>query len=130
MDKFNKRLLKLAKHLQVGKLGADRFNYNIFYTKTASCGTAACAVGECPTIFKSWKLKKIDNFGIDILPIYKNYQTPTDSAREFFNLTEKEFNYLFIPLSKTYFGKAPMSIASAKEVGEHIENFVKKRTAK
>jgi len=55
-----KRLEKLAKHLEVGKLGHEIFDLNVVNTLPLrppyNCGTSGCAMGELPIVFpKSWE---------------------------------------------------------------------------
>lgn len=51
-----KRLRKLADHLMHGKLGHKRFDFNEYNLPSEGfdekgCGTAGCAIGECPIVF-------------------------------------------------------------------------------
>lgn len=52
------RLLQLADHLEKGKLIHREFNFYYFNfgeEDETGCGTAGCAIGECPAIFPEWK---------------------------------------------------------------------------
>lgn len=49
-DSGRERLLILAEHLEKGKLGHDQFSLMVF-DRITPCGTAGCAIGECPTIW-------------------------------------------------------------------------------
>ena len=45
------RLLRLADHLDHGKLGHEEFDFKQYNDTTESmCGTAGCAIGECPIL--------------------------------------------------------------------------------
>ena len=57
------RLEKLANHLLHGKLGHETFDFSKYnngsFGKYAEerlkyCGTAGCAIGECPFVFEEW----------------------------------------------------------------------------
>lgn len=48
-----RRLLKLATHLETGKLGHRHFYfgaYNLGAVTANKCGTSGCAIGELPII--------------------------------------------------------------------------------
>jgi hypothetical protein len=54
-----KRLLQLAEHLETGQLGHKDFtmrDWNNGPYDEKGCGTAGCAIGECPIVFpKEWE---------------------------------------------------------------------------
>jgi hypothetical protein len=50
IDIHGERLLKLAGHIESGKLGHDRFDFGHISVK-AECGTLGCAMGELPFCF-------------------------------------------------------------------------------
>lgn len=132
---FKKRLLKLAEHLETGKLGHKKFNFGVFNAdkhswsveKPYSCGYAGCALGECPVLFpRKWQ------FAADGSPVLSttdrdNENTlPTDEAAEFFGITRKECALLFVP----YEGIAQWNRhvlgehATKKQVAASIRRFV------
>ena len=83
---YKNRLLKLAKHLESGKLHHKTFDLNTYH-----CGTRGCAIGECPKVWpKLWKFTR------DI-PKYKINTLATGSAMEFFDISGCAFQYLFTP---------------------------------
>lgn len=56
-----RRLLKLAEHLERGKLGHKTFDMGTLNSgprDKKGCGTSGCAIGECPIVFpKYWRFK-------------------------------------------------------------------------
>ena len=105
MNKTNiKRLLKLADHLESGKLGHKVFDYSEYNVmddnglpSDGTCGTRGCAIGECPIVFpRSWK------FGKNGSPVLKKSKNIAYSGKNigysgvmFFNLSFDEFDALF-----------------------------------
>jgi hypothetical protein len=103
------RLLKLADHLEFGKLGHEKFNFkNITTVQEIGnfCNTVACGIGECPIAFPDeWEFKQLKtNFAEMVTVGIKKitditHDTPFHSARLFFDMSEDEVNILFIPIS-------------------------------
>lgn len=118
------RLLLLAEHLEKGKLGHAQFNFGIFNDSHApTCGTAGCAIGECPILFpKDWNWGKR---GEPLLIDGRRYDASEDGER-FFGLDEREFDHLFIPLCQVhlYGGEILDDDATAAEVAANIRAFV------
>lgn len=126
-----KRLLKLADHLEHGKLGHKIFDYSAYNTtddyKTAlygKCGTHGCAIGECPIAFPgSWE------FGRNGFPVLKNKADVLESGKEFFNLSANEYRTLFIGNSLYSNGKRVFRLlrekARRKTVAKRLRKFVK-----
>lgn len=114
------RLLKLAKHLESGKLGHKKFDYYVYnagkYDKNG-CGTIGCALGECPIIFKDWIFESSTS-----LPILKKklFCEPLESAEEFFGLNWQEARFLFMPNHNNL-----PDNATRKQVVAHIRKFVR-----
>jgi hypothetical protein len=118
-------LLKLARHLERGKLSKTKFDFNTYGTKYhPSCKTVGCAIGECPLIFEEWDwndhlrpfIPKISNFS-------------DESAVAFFNITMQQFKHLFWPnrqIPNSYGGKHLTERASKTAVAKNIREFVKK----
>jgi len=120
-----RRLLKLAKHLESGKLGHDQFNYSIYHDEDI-CGTAGCAIGECPFVFpEHWVFRRTGRYGVKFLKLKsaKPGQLTRDSSMEFFGLSLAQHQFLFVPGMRG----SPLSvIASRQEVAAHIRKFVEK----
>lgn len=131
-----KRLLKLADHLEGGKLGHKKFYFGMWNTDeeltqlaTNGCGYAGCAIGECPAAFKrSWKWKSG-------APVLIGLRLPRDqqfdsfaSAQKFFGLSMMEANHLFIPMrqfTNTLGGRELSRTATKTQVARNIRTFVK-----
>ena len=124
-----RRLLKLAEHLEKGKLGHKQFDYSTYHIGPRDknhCGTAGCAIGECPVVFpRQWKFIQARYSDVPILRAIDSDSTE-DSGAVFFGLTYKEYEYLFIPGTE----ENPLSEnAKRKTVAKHIRNFVTRRLA-
>jgi hypothetical protein len=136
-----KRLEKLAKHLQSGKLGHKKFDFSAFngnpernreygymdmVATPYTCGTNGCAIGECPILFKSlWK------FDANGLPALRGKGPanlwPEYSAEIFFSLQHDECIHLFIPEEQATdrFGGCYLDEhATKKQVAKNIREFV------
>ena len=98
--KFRKdRLLKIAEHLEAGKLGHKKFDFRYFNNgakDARGCGTSGCAVGEFPIIFpEHWE------FGCE----YRPAPRAAAGARvnvlvqvsDFLKISFREAEGLFIP---------------------------------
>ena len=129
------RLLKLAKHLESGKLGHKVFDFNIINSNKSSngyellrspntCGTHGCAIGELPIVFP-----KIFNFSISGVIGRKKRKC---SIEDFFDIDESQYFHLFGPylqvsewipegLTSGHFGKS----ATRENVAKNIRWFVK-----
>lgn len=137
-----KRLLKLAAHLEKGKLGHKQFNFAVVNaTKVGGrleemdhngCGTAGCALGECPIVFpKEWHFDE----GAALLrsrknTLWGNWTDASHSAREFFGLEHKEVVHLFVPFDQdtaTYGGRELSNKAKPQSVARNIRIFVEKK---
>ena len=128
------RLLKLAQHLETGKLIHKKFDYRVLNTlgidkygntidtfDTKGCGTLGCALGECPGVFKGWR------FNNQRVPVYNTCDSATLSAKLFFGLSPNEVDYLFFPGEDS--NPLPDS-STRKRVARHIRDFVKRRELK
>lgn len=89
-----KRFEKLIKHLEVGELGVDKFDYSALYLET-NCGTCGCALGECPTVFpEQWELGPLNGTRRD--PTLQQNGTITEhDAAKFFGLISQEVEAVF-----------------------------------
>ena len=142
---FKKRLLKLAEHLETGKLGHKKFDFSLYNSEKSgfeavepySCGYAGCALGECPIVFpKLWQ------FAVDGTPVLRTSDKDNkdlDGSREsesFFGITYQEAGFLFIPAWKNYTDwskekeqppwnkKVLPTTATKKQVAAAIRRFV------
>jgi len=122
-----KRLQKLADHLKNGKLGHQRFDFSQLNSKAEpySCGTAGCALGECPIVFpKLWRFNGVAD------PALK-HEGSGDSfwdAEIFFGLTDEESSHLFNPESQhplRFGGEHLHGDATRRQVARNIEAFIK-----
>jgi hypothetical protein len=118
------RLQKLAEHLLHGTLGHERFDFGIYNdAKAPICGTAGCAIGECPIIFPQYW--EFDWWGD---PVITGNATPWDSGEFFFDITEAEFTHLFIADGQDtakYGGNVLSDTATRYEVANNILEFIK-----
>lgn len=142
MRKINyNRLLKLATHLEKGKLGHRKFNFGLYNDKEFKCGTSGCAIGECPIAFpKDWEFR---NDQIVCLVNQRQsefsdgYDMNNAAAKKFFGITEAEYCHLFLP-TPTYastsdiqqnvrkYGGSVLGVRAKKEqVAANIRAFVK-----
>ena len=138
------RLLKLAEHLESGKLAHKRFDFrriNVDWVPGARtvesaigyCGTSGCALGELPIVFPddwSFSASNKDKLVVDD----RAPNTVFDRAQEFFELSEADCSALFAPESprawvgfdEDEFDDEPglHGDASAKDVAQNIRDFV------
>ena len=110
------RLLRLAEHLEVGKLWHDEFNFTIVsgtgFLQNGSCGTIGCAIGECRFLWPEvWEREPID--------------------LSLFEVTLPEWDWLFFPMGGTNdnccapWNEQPlMDRATQYEVAQGIRNFI------
>ena len=133
------RLKKLANHLIEGKLGHERFYFNVYNSpghgkfKRNGCGTAGCAIGECPIIFTEWCFSKYNREPkLRSLRRSKHEWDAMDieeiSGEKFFGLNRSQYSHLFLPYSSAaiYGGVSLNSNATSKMVGNNILAFIKK----
>ena len=137
---YRKRLLKLAEHLEKGKLAHKKFDFSAYNVEkhdyvpaVRKCGYAGCAIGECPAIFpRQWTWGYTE-------PHLRNYNGALESALEsairFFGLNMSEAAHLFIPEEQTtyyYGGRFLTERARRGSVARNIRAFVaiKEREAK
>src|SRR5687767_12693977 len=101
--KYRDRLEKLATHLEKGKLGHKKFNleaYSLAPAGSPTCGSAGCALGECPTLFpRQWAFSNVYEFysgGQYREPSLRaGVECPFLSAEQFFGLRQDEVSHLF-----------------------------------
>jgi hypothetical protein len=124
------RLLKLAEHLETGKLGHEKFDFSYYNASdelgaahlSPNCGAVGCAIGECPIVFPDeWR------FNDQGFPVTGLHFNSTDSGKEFFRLSEEEYEHLFLPHHQDYdrFGGVDLNDHATKElVAANIRAFV------
>lgn len=136
-----KRLLKLAAHLEKGKLGHEKFNFRIWngdsyglQLRVNGCGTEGC--GECPFIFDDWTWSD----GYPRLKGSKPEEFSCDGTRKdivrFFAITHRQADHLFCPTGtgnanqkpERYGGKILYRDATPKQVARNIRAFVAIKT--
>ena len=123
------RLLKLAKHLETGKLGHKVFDFANYNAEKngdeltiAVCGYAGCAIGECPIAFPKFWI-----FDTDGLPtLLESRNSPKPCGREFFSLDTGQFEHLFLPgVQNTAWGAYLGDSTTKEEVAANIRKFCK-----
>lgn len=132
MTTGHKRLLKLAEHLEHGKLGHDKFDFMFIsadYDTGAgkSCGTMGCAIGELPYAFpEDFKMDEDRN------PLLRRGRSEyeSDDQCKWFGIDQQERLHLFFPdeQSPLLFGGTDLSVNATKEqVAANIRAFVAKK---
>ena len=134
---YKRRLLKLASFLDA--LPPEKFNYRrwTYNPKTREgislddlnvCGTTACALGWATSI------KEFKDLGLSLdttwyHPCLISGGDKYAAGNKIFGLDTYEFEYLFYPCNPSLdhgnLPDAPLGNATAKEVAEHIRNFIK-----
>lgn len=139
---YRKRLLKLAHHLESGKLGHEKFYFGQWNTDKClcqmqknGCGYAGCAIGEAPFAFpRQWRFHKGH-------PRLKGIRTgplgqaiiPEISAMKFFGLEQDELDHLFIPCLQSpseFAGTQLNRDATPRQVAANIRAFIKRKEQK
>lgn len=121
------RLLKLATHLEMGKLGHERFDFaQLNNSDGPTCGTLGCAIGECPIAFpESWYF---DRYGEPLL-IDQTADDAFCDASDFFDIDSRARDHLFSPCdqyTKVYGGIDLDGSATKEQVAANIRAFVAK----
>lgn len=128
------RLLKLAKHLESGKLGHDNFSLMEIHAEKVPgvCGTVGCAMGEMPFVFPdqfefAYLSDSYADLGCGIVKMKGGYMDGWwKDICEFFLITSKEQNHLFYHgKSGNGFDELP-SDATPQHVAKHIRAFVER----
>ncbi len=123
------RLLKLADHLENGKLGHEVFDfgqYNAGDMNKNGCGTNGCAIGECPIVFpEDWEFR-----GLVPKLIAMPTWDATDSGQFYFDITLDQYKHLFIPECQIeeYGGIELYENATKEQVAANIREFVKRKS--
>lgn len=118
MEKIYKdRFYELAVFLE--DLKPSKFDYRRIvsrWNKDTTCGTVCCAIGWLPVVFP----KKF-SWDMSVLRI-------AQPLLEFFGISRKEAEALFLPNNQEAIGEADLSgNASPKEVASLIRSFVEKK---
>jgi hypothetical protein len=123
-DIQKQRLETLATHLESGKLFHDGFDFSVFHFSHNTCGSAGCALGECPSLFsKDWHFTG----SVPELSCYESMGA-YESATVFFGISMDAARHLFSPNDQNtvlYGGKTLGPNASREEVAENIREFIK-----
>ena len=121
------RLLTLAAHLETGKLGVDEFDFGTYYdvdvdSSGTDCGTAGCAIGECPTAFPNdWYYHRYSTKEKFPRLNSQPHLETRHAGMVYFDLTYEEYNELFIPgQQRPKLG----SDATKEQVAANIRAFV------
>ena len=136
------RLLKLAEHLETGKLGHKKFNFRHFsqgdrQEKRNMCGTSGCAIGECPVVWPTkWAYGPVRNSRHNYYPKLKakryKYDGVLECAEHFFDLNCSEATALFVSSNAIYVGgfylEEALPTATRHEVAARIRKFVEWKT--
>jgi hypothetical protein len=125
---YKNRLLKLADHIvDRTKRGHKKFDFSTVTDSISNtCGTAGCAMGECPIAFP--KSFKFVTGGLVRLKRNSNQWLEKDIA-QFFGLSGSQVNHLFYPglQQTTLYGGKPLNMASkAAQVRKNILAFLEK----
>lgn len=128
---YKDRLLKLAAHLETGKLGHKIFNFDIINdTWEPKCGTQGCALGELPIVFPDrWKFSSQGTVFMSAPPEGRRVTEPDGKSdvRTFFSLSDEEYMLLFTPCEPDPYMpwyKVTGSNAKKEEVAANIRRFV------
>ena len=119
------RLLQLADHLEHGKLGHAKFDFQEWHRggSAGQCGSAGCALGECPFI---WPDRWCFDGDFPALQDGRSFG-PLIAAGRWFEIDEDEAVHLFIPARQKprLFGGVILSRYVPKEkVAANIRAFV------
>lgn len=132
------RLIKLADHLESGKLGHAEFDFGIINSgpdgtdaiDPTVCGTLGCAMGELPILFPD-VFMFISKYGASVVCRRNNSSGRWhQDVCEFFDIDGNEQNHLFYPHGQDclYYGGIPLNGgATAEQVASNIRAFVAKK---
>lgn len=128
---FKERLLKLADHLESGKLGHRKFDFGHlhitgeFDARDGFCGMLGCAMGEFPVVFpRHFKFEGDSGIHFKKHNINAWYE---HGIREFFDLDNDAVNHLFYPglqQPKKFGGRMLGDKARRSSVARNIRKFV------
>jgi hypothetical protein len=140
------RLELVCKKLE--EVTEEQFNYAVWVghdwkgKEDLSCGTTACALGwaaTVPELREAGLCLRRDDYGYGYVDLVSRdtkaalgWRRSLNAAMRVFDLTESEADYLFVPSDNydanysDYDKQGPTSDASAKEVAQHIKDFVER----
>ena len=131
---YKDRLETLATHLESGKLFHDEFDFSIFHCAPTNCGSAGCALGECPFLFpEHWfftgagarpRIKGSYQIGDKIV----DNPGAFDAASIYFGIHSNVALHLFAPFSQApkFFGGNKLYPDSSREdVAENIRDYIR-----
>lgn len=127
------RLEELAEHLEKGVLSHERFDISTFRDE---CGTAGCALGECPTLWpEDWKWIKLNNTYFPVLQRYSSspFVGTAYSAYEWFGIDAFMFSHLFYRVSQItelFGGEYLYEDVTRYQVASNIRAFIEKMKSK
>lgn len=117
------RLAKLAEHLEKGKLGHDEFDFGVFnFPFMPKCGTAGCAVGECPIVFADdWTFNEYGEPALRVVPS----DDPLIDSATFFGVGSDASKNLFMPGPFTRYTRAGLDESATRyQVAANIRAFL------
>lgn len=120
-----RRLLKLAQHLESGKLGHKKFDFTtINDDEPNKCGSAGCALGEMPIVWPKL-LKFSDWSGVTFIDEPRYGRATYETAESFFGMDSEDIANLFSPgyIHKEW-GRKLGDRATAVQVAANIRAFV------
>lgn len=128
------RLLKLAEHLETGKLFHETFDFSILSSRCLGmqepqqCGSVGCAMGEMPYVFPD--LCKYDNYGLTPVDIERPPGHTYLCVQEIFDISKDAVRWLFEPIylisTETRYGiRRLLPHATKNQVAENIRLFIK-----
>lgn len=126
------RLHELYCHLKYGDLAHEKFDFTTFSRNATvnQCGSAGCAIGECPDIWPNdWKWN-LGGYNIDAVTLKGDTDYDSfEGAEEWFELSYYECRHLFSPDEQRIFvygGKVLGNKATANQVANNIKAFIDK----
>lgn len=141
------RLLKLANFLE--SIPPQQFNLSVIVEaevldkvpskktiKQKTCGTAGCAIGYCPVVFRGVKYKENDDV-YDVTDIAVQFPVPDCSdgvdenfsgAEQFFGISGKQAEYLFMPDAYHPSKRGPKSVAARIKAFVNRDGYIKPNT--
>lgn len=136
------RLLKLANFLE--NLPASQFNLDVIVeaeslnkvpskttVKQKTCGTAGCGIGYCPVVFRDVKYSE-DSYDGEIVVKFPNCEDLDDTnfngAEQFFGITYKQAEYLFMPGAYHVSKRGPKSVAARIKAFVNRDGYIKPNT--
>jgi len=118
------RLHTLYEHLKRGKLGHKKFDFGVYNDgpqDKKGCGTAGCAIGECPMIWEEWEFREA------VPKLRSGLFSVTESAEIWFEINYQEFKHLFLPDGQNpniFGGKRVYRRATRDQVADNIKTFM------